>query len=785
MKPNDLPYQPLITDRILDQKRTNIWVPMGFGKSRATLKALDVLQFIDGHPALVLAPYRVAQSTWPDEARKWDDLSGISVTPVLGTPEERAAALRTDAPVYSINDENLDWLIERYAGKPWPFRTIIRDEATRFKGHRLKQGSKRSKAIGKLAFTQIDRWVNLTGTPSPNGLKDLWGQNWFIDQGARLGHSFDAFHQRWFSTYSDKRPTKNGKWTYSVPVTVPREGADIEIHARMADVCMSLDPKDWFDLKEPLIREIRVRLPPKARQHYREMEKKMFTELDGIGVEALNAAGKTIKCLAEGTEILARSGWKPIEHYTAGEEVWDGEVWVSACKLACNGFSEVVKCWGAFMTRDHKLLTTRGWAEAQDILDDESCHRFNRHDVRLPDSASTRREYVSGKRSEGTRHVASPMRMRERTGVHRPQPSQRKQGRPEVVRMSAQGNAVSGVGHARHDAPSGFSMLEQSTVEVQLSERQGLEKLRRPRHTRMPALAVFVSKFLGRYGLGLHSRIYDRACGQRRELREIKLPMGDDARAAQQHSVQRPHRNAKRTDDGGAGGARFRSALCNHTLSHVAGVARAQADHTAIKMKVYDLVNCGPNNRFAARGPNGVPFIAHNCLQLASGFLFTDGEGTYGEVHDVKLQALESIIEEAAGASVLVSYWFKPTLARLQKAFPKGSVLDKDPQTIKDWNTGKIPLLFAHPMSAGHGLNMAEGGHIIAIYEAWWDLETYLQILERIGPVRQAQLGPCKEQVVMIYPIIAEDTIDEVVQERHRSKRSTQDLLMAYMKRKR
>ena len=468
MKPNDLPYQPLITDRILDQKRTNIWVPMGFGKTRATLKAIDILQLVENSPTLVLAPYRVANSTWPDESLRWDDTRHLTVTPILGTPEERIRALRADTPVFSINDENIPWLVERFKGRPWPFRTVIRDEQTRFAGFRLRQGTRRAKAIAPLAHTQIDRWVNLSGAPVPNGLAALWGPQWFIDQGKRLGHSFDAFHQRWFSTYPEKRPTKNGKWTFSVPVTVPRPGADAEIHARLLDCSMSLDSKDWFDLREPVVREIKVQLPPKARQLYRDMEKKMFMELDGIGVEAFSAAGKTIKC-----------------------------------------------------------------------------------------------------------------------------------------------------------------------------------------------------------------------------------------------------------------------------------------------------------------------------LQIASGFAFTDDEGGYREIHDAKLQALESVIEEAAGASVLVPYWFKPSLARLQRAFPKGRVLDKDPQTIRDWNAGKIPALWIHPMSGGHGLNMAEGGHIIAPYETWWDADTYGQVLERVGPVRQAQLGPDKEQVVMIYPILAEDTIDEVVQERHRSKRSTQDLLMAYMKRKR
>lgn len=465
MRRNDppRPYQPLITDRILDQKRTNIWVPIGMGKTRPTLEALNTLQLIDDTPALILAPYRVANSTWPDEAAKWQSLEGFSVQPVLGTPAERLAALRTPASAYSINDENIEWLIDHYGKKPWPFRTVVRDESTRFKGFRLRQGTKRSKAIAKLAHTQIDRWINLTGTPAPNGLKDLWGQNWFVDEGKRLGRTFDAFAQRWFSTYSESKPTRDGKWSFKVPVTRPLEHAEREIHAALADVCMALDPKDWFDLKTPVETTIEVELPPRARALYAQMEKQMFMELDGIGVEAFNAASKTNKC-----------------------------------------------------------------------------------------------------------------------------------------------------------------------------------------------------------------------------------------------------------------------------------------------------------------------------LQIASGFAFIDDEGGWRDIHDVKLQALESVIEEAAGAQVLCAYWFKPSLQHLQRAFPKARVLDKDPQTIRDWNAGRIGTLLAHPQSAGHGLNMAEGGCIAAIYGDWWNSELHDQILGRVGPVRQAQLGD-KAQVAMIHTIVAKDTIDEVVQERHRTNGSTQDLLRKYM----
>ncbi len=129
------------------------------------------------------------------------------------------------------------------------------------------------------------------------------------------------------------------------------------------------------------------------------------------------------------------------------------------------------------------------------------------------------------------------------------------------------------------------------------------------------------------------------------------------------------------------------------------------------------------------------------CLHIASGAIYTDDKGTWSEILDAKLQALESVIAESGGMSVLVAYHFKSDLARLLKAFPKGKQLDSDPQTLRDWNAGKIPVLFAHPASAGHGLNLQDGGNILAFFSHWWDREQYQQIIERIGPTRRIQAG--------------------------------------------
>ena len=179
-------YQELVFQHQLANERCNCWVFMGGGKTRATLEMLNYLYGcgFESRPTLVLAPLRVARSVWPAEARKWKHLD-LEVSAIVGTEAERLRALKRDAPVYSINYENLPWLTNKLRGK-WPFGAVVADESTKLKGHRLNSGGLRAGALAKVAH-QTPRWINLTGTPSPNGLIDLWGQQWFVDQGARIG----------------------------------------------------------------------------------------------------------------------------------------------------------------------------------------------------------------------------------------------------------------------------------------------------------------------------------------------------------------------------------------------------------------------------------------------------------------------------------------------------------------------------------------------------------------------------------------------------------------------
>lgn len=445
------PYQTLITEHILNTDRCAVWAGMGMGKTTSTLNALDTISLCESSPALVLAPLRVARSTWPDEAKKWSHLSGMHVMPVIGSEAERKMALRHDASVYTTNYENLPWLVDHF-GDRWPFRTVVVDESTKLKGFRLRQGTARAKALGSIAHTRIKRIIELTGTPAPNGLQDLWGQTWFLDAGQRLGRTYSSFQQRWF------RPSHDGFGH------VPLDHAQAEIQAKLRDLCITIDAKDWFDLREPIVNNIYVDLPIKARQLYKDMEKQMFMQIEEHAVEAFNAAARTVKC-----------------------------------------------------------------------------------------------------------------------------------------------------------------------------------------------------------------------------------------------------------------------------------------------------------------------------LQLANGAAYVgEGNTEFREVHDAKLQALEDVLEEAAGMPVLVAYNFKSDLARLKANFPKGRALDADPQTITDWNAGKIPVLFAHPASAGHGLNLQDGGNILVFFGHDWNLENRLQIIERIGPTRQMQAG--HDRPMFIHNIIARDTVDEMVMARVETKREVQDILLEAMK---
>jgi SNF2 family DNA or RNA helicase len=293
-------YQRPAMQWLYEKPRCALWMPMGGGKTVTTLTSLDNLSMVeDVYPVLVLAPLRVAKTTWPDEIGKWEHLKHLRVSPIVGNAKERQAALDVDADIYTMNYDNLVWL-QAALGTNWPFKTVVADEFTRLKSFRLRQGSKRAAALARVAHTKVSRFIGLTGTPNPNGLQDLWGQTWFLDGGERLGRTFSAFSDRWFAKGWDGYSLK------------PLASAQKEIEDRLRDVCLTVE---GLPVHEPVRNYISVDLPPKARKAYDSMENDMFAELEEDGIEAFNAAAKTIKCLqlANGAVYTDNAGnWKEV-----------------------------------------------------------------------------------------------------------------------------------------------------------------------------------------------------------------------------------------------------------------------------------------------------------------------------------------------------------------------------------------------------------------------------------------------------------------------------------------
>lgn len=758
------PYQRQIIDFIVQHPRCAIWAGMGMGKSAATLTALDTLFMLgDAPPALIIAPLRVAQSVWPDEVQKWATLRHLKVTNIHGEERIKKRLLRSKADIFTINYEQLPWLVN-YLGDDWPFKIVVADESTKLKSYRTRQGSIRAQALSKVAHTKVERFIELTGTCAPKGVQDLWGQMHFLDRGQRLGKSFSAFTDRWF------KPDWSGFGI--VPIT----GAQQEIEDKLRDICLTIKSEDYFDLKKPIKNVIKIELPPKAMKHYKEVEIALFTELSsGEEIEVFNAAARTMKltqfCLAEGTEVLTKSGWKKIETISSDDLLWDGVEWINCSGIVCNGLREVVELDGVHMTPDHLILTINGWQTAERIINANADGRFNRKKVRLPN------RYKTSWEKQGEKHpMASPMYLWKRNCPDRIKFKKQKSTYTKILRMQKGRKPYPITWKPRDVWDKTIQYLGKRKISMQQSKRQRFQKLWRERDKNVSRMGIFFFNFLERYARWIFCGINVRSEEQQFGVLQKQLSMGNDFRTEQQYSSEPNNTNATWRDDNYSSGQSIRDKTrYDARTSETLRMVRSQIIPTT--KKVYDIVNAGSRNRFVIRGRNGDKLISHNC----NGAVYTDDEGNWTEVHDAKIQALQDIIEEAAGAAILVAYHFKSDLARLLATFKQGKVLDKNPQTIKDWNDGKIPLLFAHPASAGHGLSLQHGGYTLVFFGLDWNLENHLQIIERIGPVRQLQSGYNRN--VFLHYLVGENTIDERILEVLDGKASVQEALLNAMKR--
>lgn len=271
-------YQAYSIQRMIDTPYIGAFLDMGLGKTVITLTALHSLKYYRFciRKALIIAPKKVAENTWTKERDKWNHLKDLRISVVLGSAKERLAALDAPADIYITNRENTKWLVDLYK-HDWPFDVVVLDESSSFKNHQ----SQRFKAL-KAIRPRINRLIELTGTPSPKGLIDLWAQIYLLDGGKRLGRTISVYREIFF--LPDKR---NQTTIFSYK---PREGAEDAIYKALSDICISMKAEDYLELPECIYDDIPVTLDKKAQKAYEQLEKDMLLEVDEDELVTANTA---------------------------------------------------------------------------------------------------------------------------------------------------------------------------------------------------------------------------------------------------------------------------------------------------------------------------------------------------------------------------------------------------------------------------------------------------------------------------------------------------------------
>lgn len=371
-------YQRFTIEQMVERKKLFAVLDMGLGKTSCTLSAIAQLIYdrFEVEKVLIIAPLFVADVTWEDERDKWDHLRPLRISKILGTEKQRLAGLNRNADVYTINRENVKWLIDYFVkkGRAWPFDMIVVDESSSFKSG----SSQRFRALRK-ATAVVDRVVLLTGTPDPNGLMDLWSQTYLLDGGERLGKTLTEYRNRYFTP-----GRRNGNIIYE---WLPREGAKEAIFAKLSDVMISLTAADYLKMPERIDNVVKLRMPPEAKEQYERMEEECILELESGDVVAGNKAAVTNKLLQMANGAV---------YYEEPEADEDGVVtgwqrkWVQIHEAKLDALEEIVEDYGqplvVFYSFQHdfeRLMARFARYDPAVIRSRKEIEAWNRGEVRL------------------------------------------------------------------------------------------------------------------------------------------------------------------------------------------------------------------------------------------------------------------------------------------------------------------------------------------------------------------------------------------------------------------
>ena len=283
-------YQKYCIEYIREHPVSALFLDMGLGKTIITLTALNALMFdeLKVNKVLVIAPLRVARDTWPAEVKKWDHLQNIEISVIVGSVKERTAAVNHNAFIYIVNRENVKWLVEYYEknGLRWDFDMIVIDELSSFKNYQ----SQRFKWLRKVR-PFVKRWVGLTGTPTSNGLMDLWAEIGILDGGERLGRFIGRFRESYFKPGS-MNPSTGVVFSYT-----PRPGAEQQIYDKISDITISMKALDYLNMPECVFVNHEVEMNTAERKLYDQLKHDLIIPLEDGDIDAANAASLSNKLL--------------------------------------------------------------------------------------------------------------------------------------------------------------------------------------------------------------------------------------------------------------------------------------------------------------------------------------------------------------------------------------------------------------------------------------------------------------------------------------------------------
>lgn len=646
---------------------------------------------------LVLAPKTILETSWGDDIDKYNASYGTQLTyRVAHAGKDRLANLSAEADFVLTNHDAVKFCQEHYARlRQCGFEWLIIDEITAFKNIT----SQRTKAM-LFVRNLFERRTGMSGNANAKTNLDVFAPTLILDDGEHLGKSFFKFRPQ-IATFQQNGPDPNhGKW-------VDKPDASETVAQAIADMTV----------RYPLVLNARnevvtyhVTLPPKVLAAYEQMKDMSVVQTDdGQMISAVHAGVKLNKmlqiCIAESTPVLTDEGWVPIEQIQPHHCLWDGHAWVTHGGLIYQGDKPVVECYGVQMTPGHRVLTTEGWREAQEVLHGNASERLDRATVRLPDGyhpPGVERGVNNREKQAGS--LGMPLRLWKHDNSRQPKPAVEAPAKRETLWVSARRAHST----TRYEPAAALSHLARHERTLHEAGLKGLAQLWWAGYHSLRNLVGLFRDFLGRHGTRVCLELILGSSGQRWPLLTGELSLGHCARADQQHPRQSLARNSRGQDDHCPGRKALwvdqKCPLCPPLLPTLA--TRSGAVNTAIRA-TFDILNVGQHNQFVVKGADGRPLIVHNC----TGSVY-DGDGN---AHIVHTDRAELVMEHVlARQHTLVAYNWQHELAQLEKLAAKhklryGVINGKTPnarrtQIVRDMQAGLLDTVFAHPKSAAHGL---------------------------------------------------------------------------------